>query len=97
MSGVWEQRKRKEEHKKILCTAMARNFFLKAMRKLGIFLCCLSFGILAIVIGMAGMAQQLDMLKGSYYTSLYAYVNWMQWVCVGIIFCVGFYCYIEGK
>ena len=67
------------------------------MRKLGIFLCCLSFGILAIVIGMAGMAQQLDMLKGSYWTSLSADLNWMQWGSVGNILGGGLYCCIEGK
>lgn len=61
------------------------------MRKFGIFLCCLSIGILAVIIGMASVAQQIDMLKGSFATSLFAYVNWSQWACVIIIFCVGLY------
>ncbi len=61
------------------------------MRKFGIFLCCLSIGILAVIIGMAGVVQQIDMLKGSFSISLFAYVNWSQWACVIIIFCVGLF------
>lgn len=67
------------------------------MKNIGIFLCFMSIGILSIIIGIASIAQQIDMLKGDFYNSLFIYIDWVQWLCVILIFCIGLILYIKGN
>lgn len=55
----------------------------------GIFLFSQSLFILALLIGIATVAQCCDKTGGSYFTSVYDYISTWQWLLVAIPACIG--------
>lgn len=64
------------------------------MMKFGIFLCCQSLLFLSVLIGLATIAQCADKANGSFFASIYSYIDTVQWflvlvpLLVGVIFCI---------
>ncbi len=52
------------------------------MKKLGILLFSQSLFILAILIGLANIAQICDKANGSFFSSVYSYISMWQWMLV---------------
>ena len=59
------------------------------MRKLRILICCLAGVLLAVVVGLTSIAQQVDMLAGDFEVSVYSYINFFQLISVAVIFFIG--------
>lgn len=56
---------------------------------MGIFLFSQSLFFLAVLIGIATVAQCCDKTSGNYFTSVYDYINIWQWLLVAIPACIG--------
>lgn len=52
------------------------------MKKLGILLFTQSLLVLAVLIGLATIAQACDKASGSFFFSVYAYISMWQWILV---------------
>lgn len=59
------------------------------MKEYGIFLCCQSLLFGAVVIGLATVAQCADKTSGSFFSSVYSYIDTLQWFLILIPFIIG--------